>query len=100
MGSEKADRQREDRGLPEGREVGLPDRFLHAVARAERIAQGATGVSADGDPEAFAAYQEIVLLKIALETETARILGGAARLAADLVASARALQRNTDQASG
>jgi len=101
MVSEDGDLHHEDCELPERRDVAIPDRFLRAIARAESwIARGATGIPPDDDPEALAAYQEIVLLKIALERETARVVGGAAQLAADLVTAALALQRKTGQASG
>lgn len=64
----------------------------------ERDCSRRKGVSADGDPTAFAAYQEIVVLKVELERETARILSGAAHLGAELVNSAQALRGRTDQA--
>jgi hypothetical protein len=100
MVPEDGDLHQGDRELPESGDVAIPDRFLHAIARAESwIARGATGAPADDDPELFAAYQEIVLLTIGLERETARILEGAAHLATDLITSALALQRKTGQAS-
>ena len=92
-------RQLDARELPESREAALPDRLLHAIAKAENgVAHGAAGVSADGGPGALAAYQEIVLLKVGLERETARILGEAADLSVKLVATALALRGKTGQA--
>jgi hypothetical protein len=97
--SEGGDRLRDAQELPESREAVLPDALLRVIASAENaIAQASTGVSADGDRSAFAAYQEIVLLKVELERETARILAGAAHLSAELVSSAQALHGKTDQA--
>jgi hypothetical protein len=96
--SEGGDRQQGARELPESREAALPDRLLRAIAKAENgTAHGAAGVPADGGPGALAAYQEIVLLKVALERETARVLGEAADLSVQLVSSAQALRGKTDQ---
>jgi hypothetical protein len=93
-----SDRQHDAHELPERREAALPDRLLRAITNAENgIARRAAGVSADGVPGALAAYQEIVLLKVGLERETARILSEAADLNVKLIRSAQALRGQTDR---
>jgi hypothetical protein len=91
--SEGGDRQHQAHELPESRTAALPDRLLHAIAKAQDgVAQGPPGTAASGDPGVLAAYQEIVLLKVGLERETARILSEAAELSVQLISSAEALR--------
>jgi hypothetical protein len=76
---------------PEGLPVALSDRFARSLAEAERAiaerSSSAPGRDATSSPE----YREIVLLKVRLELEAARILSSAARLGAELVDAAEGL---------
>ena len=92
-------RQLDAHELPKSGEAALPDRLLEAIAKAENgSVHEVAGVSADRGPSALAAYQEILLLKVGLERETARILSEAAHLSVKLVSSAQVLRGKTDQA--
>jgi hypothetical protein len=79
--------------------AALSERFARSLASAERaIAERPVGGSEPADATSSPEYQEIVLLKVKLELEVARILSSAARLGADLAETADGLQRRTEEA--
>jgi hypothetical protein len=73
--------------------AGLSTRFVRSIAKAESaIAQGRTGVWRSKDGASISEYQEIILLKVKLQLETARLMSSAARLSAELVRAAEGLE--------
>jgi hypothetical protein len=78
--------------------AALAERFARSIARAERaIAERPVGVGEPADATSSPEYQEIVLLKVKLELEVARILSSAARLGAELAETADGLRRRTEE---
>lgn len=79
--------------------AAFSDRFGRSLAKAERaIAEvGSEGRSLD-DATTSPEYQEIMLLKVRLELEAARILSTAARLGAELVETAEGLRTSAGAA--
>jgi hypothetical protein len=80
----------------------LPGAFSERVAsslvKAEKaIATRASAGSERRDPTSLPEYREIMLLKVKLELESARILSEAGRLGAELVEAADAVRERTGQ---
>jgi hypothetical protein len=89
--------------MPREAPTGLPDAFSHRFARSlanaeKAITKRSAGVPGRGDPTSSPEYREIVLLKVGLELEAARILSSAARLGAALVEAADGLRARTGEA--
>jgi hypothetical protein len=89
--------------VPRETPEGLPDAFSHRLARSlanaeKAIAEHPAGAPGRSDPTSSPEYQEIVLLKVGLELEAARILSSAARLGAALVEAADGLRGRTYEA--
>ncbi len=79
--------------IPEALPAAFSDRFARSLTRAEQALAERPPRSSEGvDPTASLEYREIVLLKVKLELEVARILSSAAELGAELVEAADGLR--------
>jgi hypothetical protein len=84
---------------PDGLAAVFSDRFTRCLSNAEQaIAERSSAVAERQDPASSSAYQEIILLKVRLELESARILASAAKLGTELVQTADGLRRGTGEA--
>lgn len=77
--------------------------FFHRITDSlekvgKTIPEGSSGGSAHGDAASSPEYREIMLLKVRLEMESARILSSAARLGVELVEAADGLRREAGAA--
>jgi hypothetical protein len=93
----RADIRHVSRHRSEALPAALAERFARSIARAEgAIAERPAGVGEPADATSSPEYREIVLLKVKLELEVARILSSVARLGAELAETADGLQRRTE----
>ena len=79
--------------------TSFSDRFARSLAKAEAFLAGGQPRRPEGaDLTASPEYREILMLKVKLELEVARILSSAARLSAELSEAADGLRSEAEEA--